>query len=226
MFSIGITPKSTSFTRHHVTGHNGAHEAASFAERATRDPTSGTRHPGAVRADETRFRAAQRALDPHHVGDRNALRDADIKTVDLLARRAGLERNQRFAEHLPSEGLYLFGRARQTHAALVAGLVLLELALATPAGLDLGFHPPERAGQVPPRRVYVVEGVDRLAARDQHAELPQDSLGQVLVDVHRSELSMFKKGPHAGCGPSLGRKRPKRATMLHKQKLRRSSKLS
>src|SRR4051794_4094757 len=81
----------------------------------------------------------------------------DIQTVDLLAGRAGLKRDERAAEHLLREGLDLLRRAREANPALVAGLRLLELPLAASAGVDLRLHDPDRAGQFPHRRVHVGE---------------------------------------------------------------------
>src|ERR1700722_8639998 len=67
-------------------------------------------HARAVRSDQARLRARQRALDLHHVGDRDAFRDADDQ------RDLGLDRL--------GDGV---GRARRRHvdhARVAAGLVL------------------------------------------------------------------------------------------------------
>src|SRR5208282_2718898 len=44
----------------------------------------------------------------------------DIETVDLLARRAGLDGHQRIAKHLADKGLDLFNRFGEAHTALFA----------------------------------------------------------------------------------------------------------
>ena len=59
----------------------------------------------------------------------------------------GLDRHQRLAQHLLGEGLYLVDRLGEAHAALVAGVRLLEFALAAAAGVDLRLHHPDGAGQ-------------------------------------------------------------------------------
>jgi hypothetical protein len=109
----------------------------------------------------------------------------DVEAVDLLARRPGLERDERFSEHLLREGPHLLGRPREAHAALVAGLRLLEPALAAAAGVDLRLHHPDRPAELLRRRFRLLGRHQRLAARHRHAELLEDGLGLVFVDVHR-----------------------------------------
>ena len=64
---------------------------------------------GAIRADQGRLRALQRALDPHHVEDRNALGDADDE------RRLGVDR---FADRVRRAG-----RRHIDHARVGAGFL-------------------------------------------------------------------------------------------------------
>ena len=110
----------------------------------------------------------------------------DVEPADLLAGRAGLDRDQRPAEHLADVALDLLDRFREAHAALVAGLRLLEPALAAAAGVDLRLHHPDRPAELLRGRFRLLGRHHRLAARHRHAELLEDGLGLVFVDVHRS----------------------------------------
>ncbi len=74
-------------------------------------------------------------------GDRGAV--LDEQALDHAAGRPGLDRHQRLAQHLLGEGLHLVDGLGEAHAALVAGLRLLELALAAAAGVDLRLHHPD-----------------------------------------------------------------------------------
>ena len=65
-----------------------------------------------------------------------------VKPVDLLAVRAGLDRHQRRAQHLAGEDLDLVDRLRQPNAAATAGRGFLEFALAAAAGMNLALHDP------------------------------------------------------------------------------------
>ncbi len=76
----------------------------------------------------------------------------DVEAVDLLAVRAGLDRDQGRAQHLLGEFVDLGDRLGDAHAALVAGGGFLELALAAAAGMDLALHHPDRAGKLSWRR--------------------------------------------------------------------------
>ncbi len=71
----------------------------------------------------------------------------DVEAVDLLAGGAGLDRDQRRAQHLLGEFVDLGDRLGDADAALVAGGGFLELALAAAAGMDLALHHPDRAGE-------------------------------------------------------------------------------
>ncbi len=61
----------------------------------------------------------------------------DVQTVDLLARFARLDGDQRGAKHLLGEGLYFVDGRGKTHAAFFAGGGFLELALTAAASMDL-----------------------------------------------------------------------------------------
>jgi hypothetical protein len=63
----------------------------------------------------------------------------DIETVDLLAGLAGLDGHQGLAQHLLRELLHLVDGARKPHAALLAGIGFLELALAATRRHGSGF---------------------------------------------------------------------------------------
>src|SRR3546814_5863195 len=79
-------------------------DAALLEDRTGHDPDLafvGGQHTGAVRADQSRFRARQRALHLDHVEHRNAFGDADDQLhlgVDRLEDRVGGER-RRSEEH-------------------------------------------------------------------------------------------------------------------------------
>ena len=113
----------------------------------------------------------------------------DEQPLDHAPRRPGLDGHQRLAQHLLGGSLDLVDRLGEPHAALVAGVGLLELALAAAAGVDLRLHHPHRARQR-------LRGLDRLIHRDggsalrqRHAELTQQLLGLVFVDVHAAPVA-------------------------------------
>ena len=110
----------------------------------------------------------------------------DVEAVDLLAVCAGLHRDQRRAQHLLGELVDLGDRLGDAHAALVAGGGFLELALAAAAGMDLALHHPDRAGKRLGGGVRIRGLQHRHAARNRHAELMQQRLGLVFVDIHRT----------------------------------------
>jgi hypothetical protein len=124
----------------------------------------------------------------------------DVETVDLLAGRPGLRRHQGAAEHLARKGLHLVDRLGDAHPALVAGLRLRELALAAPAGVDLRLHHPDRTRQRARCRLGLAGRRDGLAQRDRDAELFQNGLALVFVDVHRSTAPSFRGGPQVRTG--------------------------
>src|SRR5690606_22662685 len=111
----------------------------------------------------------------------------DIEAVDLLAGRAGLHRHQRRAEHLAGEALYFADRLGEPHATLVAGGRLLELALAAAAGVDLALDHPDRTAKLLRRRFRLLRLEDGDALRDRHAEVTQQRLGLILVNIHAAK---------------------------------------
>ena len=99
---------------------------------------------------------------------------------------AGLQRHQRVAEHLRREEADVLRLEGDAHAALLARVGFLELALAAAAGVDLALHRPHRAAELG-------GGVDRFfgrergkAARHGHAEALEDGFALVFVDVHEA----------------------------------------
>ena len=112
----------------------------------------------------------------------------DEQALDDAAGRAGLDRHQRLAQHLLGEGLHLVDGLGEAHAALVAGLGLLELALAAAAGMDLRLHHPDRPRQRLRGLHGLVDRECRRALRQRHAVLPQQLLGLIFVDVHESPM--------------------------------------
>ena len=77
----------------------------------------------------------------------------DVEPIDLLAGRAGLDGDQRLAEHLGGVLADLVDRMGEADAALGVGAEFLELALAAAAGVDLRLDDPQRPGELlaPPR---------------------------------------------------------------------------
>ena len=110
----------------------------------------------------------------------------DEQALDGAAGRPGLDRHQRLAQHLLGDGLHLVDGLGESHAALVAGVGLLELALAAAAGVDLRLHHPDRAGQRLRGGHRFLRREGRRALRHRHAILAQQLLGLILVDVHGS----------------------------------------
>ena len=108
----------------------------------------------------------------------------DVEAVDLLAVRAGLDRDQRRAQHLLGEFVDLGDRFGDADAALVAGGSFLELALAAAAGMDLALHHPDRAGKLLGGGIRIRGPQHRHAARNRHAEFMQQRLGLVFMDIH------------------------------------------
>ena len=130
--------------------------------------------------------ARRLAIDEHRkvklARDRRAV--LDIKTVHLLAGRAGLHGDERVAEHLLGEALHLLDRFGEPHAALVARGGFLEPALAAPARVNLALHDEERSAELLCGSFRLLGGEGRLAARHRHAEFPEHRLGLVFMDVH------------------------------------------
>ena len=110
----------------------------------------------------------------------------DVEAVDLLAVRAGLHRDQRRAQHLFGEFVDLCDRFGDAHPALVAGRGLLELALAAAAGVDLALHHPDRTRKRFGGGIGIRSPQHRHALRDRHAEIVQQRLGLVFVNIHET----------------------------------------
>ncbi len=136
------------------------------------------------------------AVDQHReielLLDRGALLDVDA--VDLLALRAGLQRDESRTEHLPGELLYFVDRLGDAHAALVAGLRFLEFALAAAAGVDLRLDGPHRAAELLCRLHGLRHREGRKALRNRHAEFRENRFALVLVDVHAASLEALLVG--------------------------------
>ena len=108
----------------------------------------------------------------------------DVEAVDLLAGVAGLDRHQRVAQHVGCRRANLILGLRQPHAALGVRPKLLELALAASAGMDLRLDHIKRPGQRLRRRDRFLHAHRRMAGGNGHAELRQQFLGLIFVDVH------------------------------------------
>ncbi len=124
----------------------------------------------------------------------------DVEPVDLLAERPGLHRHQGVLQHLLRECADFLDGLRDPHAALGVFGQLLELALAAAAGMDLGLHHIDRTGQRPGRGNGFLGGEGRHARGDRRAELLQDRLALVLMNIHvvRSPCDPLVDGR---CGP-------------------------
>ena len=108
----------------------------------------------------------------------------DVEALDLLAVRAGLDRHQRLTEHLGRILANLVDRTGKADAALRRLGKFLELALAAAAGVDLCLDDPERPGK-PFRDLDRFLGTHcGIAGRNRHAELREQFLGLIFVDVH------------------------------------------
>jgi hypothetical protein len=82
-------------------------------------------------------------------------------------------RHQRAAQHLLGLGLGLLDRFGEAHAALVAGVGLLEVALAAAAGVDLRLDDPERPVQFARRRLGFLGLQDGPTVADRSAVVAQ-----------------------------------------------------
>jgi hypothetical protein len=146
------------------------------------------------------------ALGRHHEGDARGLavdqdREVeflvdvgavlDVEAVDLLAVIAGLHRDQRRSQHLLGVFVDLGDRFGDPHPAFVTGRGFLELALAAAAGMDLALHHPDRAGQRFRGRVGILRPQHGDALRDRYAELVQQCLGLVFVNIHKDAPRTF-----------------------------------
>jgi len=87
----------------------------------------------------------------------------------------------------------LFDREGQAHAALGVGAQFLELALATPAGVNLRFHNIQRAGQRPRGWLDLIDRGDGDALCDRCAKALQDLFALIFVDVHGETAAIAGK---------------------------------
>ena len=116
------------------------------------------------------------------LGDVDAV--GDVEPLDLLAVRAGLDRDQGLAEHLGGMLADLVDRPGEAHAALGVRPELLELALAAAAGVDLRLDHPQRPGKLLGRRDRFLDAHRRIARGHRHAIFREQFLGLIFVDVH------------------------------------------
>ncbi len=137
----------------------------------------------ADKRDAARF-AVDQEREVKLARDRRALFDVDAP--DRLAGGAGLMRDKRAAEHLRGHLGSLRDRARQPHAALVAGRDLLEAALAAPARVDLRLDDPDRPVELARRGLGVLGAQHDAPVGDRQPVAAQKALGLILVDIHGS----------------------------------------
>ena len=100
----------------------------------------------------------------------------DVQAAHLLAFGAGLVRLQLHAEDLAGQLLQVVHRARELDAA----------ALAAAAGVDLGLDDPDAAAEFLSGFHRLLHRERGVAARHGHAELAQEFLALVFVDLHGS----------------------------------------
>jgi hypothetical protein len=121
----------------------------------------------------------------------------DVEALHLLARVAGLDGDQGLAEHLLGMGADFLGALGQADAALGVGAEFLELALAAAAGVDLRLDHPQRPGELAGGRHRFLDAHRGMAGGDGHAELREQFLGLIFVDVHGSSRRLSCRGPKA-----------------------------
>jgi len=174
-------------------------EAVDLLRRVMRDRLDV--HAALGRGDEgdaARFPVDEQG-EVEFLGDIDAV--GHVEPVHLLAGRAGLDGDERVAEHLGRSRPDLIGAAGKADAALGVGAQLLELALAAAAGMDLRFHDVERAGQLSRGGDSLVDAHRGIAGGDGHAELRQQLLGLIFVDVHGAGLKHMPPLPAREAGP-------------------------
>lgn len=129
------------------------------------------------------------------LGDVSAL--FNIEAVDLLASGAGLVCNQHAAEHFVGIGLDVFGGLDDADAALGVGAQAFEFALAAATRVNLRFDDENLgaglSGQILGGLQGLVGGIDGISARNGDAELFEDGLSLMLVNVHETGLVMLAK---------------------------------
>src|SRR6185312_3963350 len=97
--------------------------------------------------------------------------------------RAGLLGHQLVAQHRLGIGADLLDRLGDPHAALAAGIVF-EMALAAPAGVDLGLHDGDWGPELASYVHRLIPGVGDAALEKRDGKFGQQSLGLIFVDVH------------------------------------------
>ncbi len=123
-----------------------------------------------------------------------------VEAVDLLAGRAGLDGDERVAEHVGRCCADFVERLGEADAALGVGAEFLELALAAAAGVDLRLHDIERPGQLLGGLDGFLDRERGEAGGDGGAELREQFLGLIFVDVHGAPSSQ-PKGFSAALAP-------------------------
>jgi hypothetical protein len=108
----------------------------------------------------------------------------DIEPPDHAPFRAGLVGHQHPVEHLFGVGADVLDGLDHPDPALGVGAEALEAALAAPACVDLGFHDPHGAAEIGCGLDRVLHGEGGEAAWNSDAELFEDGLGLVFVNVH------------------------------------------
>ena len=108
----------------------------------------------------------------------------DVEAVDLLALGAGLDRDERVAEHVLGVGADFVDRLGEANAALGVGAELGELALAAAAGVDLRLDHPQGPGELLGGADRILDAHRGMAGGDGDAELREQFLGLIFVDVH------------------------------------------
>ena len=112
----------------------------------------------------------------------------DVDAVDLLAGRAGLMGDQCLAQHLLGFFGGLFDRLGQPHAALFAGALFLEGALAAATGVNLGLDDPERPVHLASLGLGLVRLQNDAAIGYRRAVGAKQCLRLILMNVHGSTV--------------------------------------
>ena len=112
----------------------------------------------------------------------------DIEAVDLLAGGAGLDGDQRIAEHFLDELLDFVDRLGEAHAALFTGGGFLELALAAAARMNLRLDDPERTAEFLGGGFGFLDLENWNAARNRHSEFLENGFRLILVNIHMTVL--------------------------------------
>ena len=115
-------------------------------------------------------------------GDVGAL--LDVEAIHLAAVRPCLVGDEHAAEHLLGVLPHLLDRLHHAYAALGVGAEPLEPALAAASSVDLRLHHEYRAAELAGRVLGLLRGEGGIALRHGRAEVLQDGLGLVFVDVH------------------------------------------